>query len=459
MGENENHPFPKGVPALRIAYYAARANLYHLWQQHPDWEQAELAAALNSSVGWVKKWLKRLREERAAGIALEQSLQGHSRARKPSPPQTHPLVVEQILAIRDRPPEGLRRVPGPEAIHYYLGRDPLVQFFHLPVPSCKTISRVLKAHDRIAQPSKRSAQLLERPAPMSAWQLDFKDVESVPADAEGKRQHVVETLNIIDTGTSVLLDAHVRADFTAQTAKARPGPDPGQVWLSRAHHPRSRYTALVGSPAGSDFPAALIRLCACVGIEVQVCAAHHPQQNGFVERYNRTYQEECLALDRPSDLPQAQAVTQAFVPHYNVERPHQGISCGNRPPRTAFPTLPPLPPLPPTIDPDSWLKPLDGVHLERKVDRNAMVSIDLLRYYVSAKLVGHQVSLQLDAQARCVHVYLEEHRLKSLPLRGLVGRLLSFEQFLAHMLHQARAQARLRSLQERKYRTAARATP
>jgi hypothetical protein len=29
---------------------------------------------------------------------------------------------------------------------------------------------------------------------------------------------VVETLNIIDTGTSVLLDAHVRADFTAETA-------------------------------------------------------------------------------------------------------------------------------------------------------------------------------------------------------------------------------------------------
>jgi hypothetical protein len=36
----------------------------------------------------------------------------------------------------------------------------------------------------------------------------------------------------------------------------------------------------------------------------------------------------------------------------------------------------------------------------------------------------------------------------------MVGRHLSFEEFLAHMLYQARAQARLRSLQERKYRTA-----
>src|SRR5947209_19261432 len=34
--------------------------------------------------------------------------------------------------------------------------------------------------------------------------------------------------------------------------------------------------------------------------------------------------------------------------------------------------------------------------------------------HVSAKLVGHHVSLQLDAKARCVHVYLEQQRVKSL---------------------------------------------
>src|SRR5436305_7454538 len=65
--------------------------------------------------------------------------------------------------------------------------------------------------------------------------------------------------------------------------------------------------------------------------------------------------EECLAVDQPRDLSQAQAATEAFVEHYNVERPHQGLACGNRPPRTAFPTLHTLPPLPSTIDPDSWL--------------------------------------------------------------------------------------------------------
>src|SRR5206468_10853279 len=85
---------------------------------------------------------------------------------------------------------------------------------------CKTIDRVLKRHQRIPERGQPVHQPLERPAPMSAWQIDFKDVSSVPADQEGKRKHVVETLNIIDTGTSVLLDAHVRSDFTAETALA-----------------------------------------------------------------------------------------------------------------------------------------------------------------------------------------------------------------------------------------------
>jgi transposase InsO family protein len=443
---------------MTLSYYAARANLYQLWQQHPDWEHATLAVALGCSKGWVKKWLRRFREERAAGVPLADILPGYSRARKQPPIKTHALVVQQVLAIRDQPPEGLRRVPGQEAIRYYLERDPVLQFFQIPLPSCKTIYRILKAHDRIPTGGKRLHQPLERPAPMTCWQVDFKDVSSVPADPEGKRQHVVETLNIIDTGTSVLLDAHVRADFTAETALEA-------LALSLAKYgcptviTLDRDARWVGSPAGSDFPAALIRFCACLGIQVQVCAPQHPEQNAFVERYNRTYQEECLVLDRPQDLPQAQAVTEAFVQHYNVERPHQGLACGNRPPRTAFPTLAALPPVPSTIDPDSWLSSLDGLHLERKVDRNGMLSIDLKRYYVSAKLVGHHVSVQLDAKAGCLHVYLEQHLLKSLPVRGLVGRSLSFEQFLTHMLQQARAQHRLRSLQERRYRTAAFTSP
>jgi hypothetical protein len=57
-----------------------------------------------------------------------------------------------------------------------------------------------------------------RNAPMTVWQADFTDVTSVAVEPDGKRQHGVQTLDILDSGTSVLLDAQVRADFTAEVA-------------------------------------------------------------------------------------------------------------------------------------------------------------------------------------------------------------------------------------------------
>ena len=54
--------------------------------------------------------------------------------------------------------------------------------------------------------------------PSRAWQIDFKDASSVPADPYGKQQHVVEILNVVDMGTSIVLAAHVHANFHAQTA-------------------------------------------------------------------------------------------------------------------------------------------------------------------------------------------------------------------------------------------------
>lgn len=247
---------------MLISDDAARASLSVRWQQHPAWSHAQFAAALGCSQSWVDNWRKRLREEQAGGLPVEQSLQGHSRARRSPPSRTHPVGSEMILSMRDQPPDGLRRVPGQEAIRYYVERDPAVQFFQMPLPSCKTIERLLKAHQRIPEHGKPVQQPLPRPKPLRAWQIDCKEVSRVPADPQGNHQPVVEPLTSLDTGTSVLLDAQVRADCTAETALealARPLAKYGcPTSLTLDRDPR-----WVGRPAGSDFPAALGRLGAC----------------------------------------------------------------------------------------------------------------------------------------------------------------------------------------------------
>lgn len=121
-----------------------------------------------------------------------------------------------------------------------------------------------------------------------------KDVSTVrpdPSDPTGKQMHVVETLDVLDVGTSVLLDTQVHPQFTAQTALE------GVVETFRTHGlptqiTLDRDTRWVGSPQGSDFPSALVRLFLCLGVQIQVCDPHHPQQNGFVERFHRTRSEK-----------------------------------------------------------------------------------------------------------------------------------------------------------------------
>jgi Homeodomain-like domain-containing protein len=233
---------------MTTSYYAERANLYRLQQVHPQWSHQQLAATLGRSREWVKKWRKRFREEVAADLPLEQVLQGHGRARIHPPPRTPAPVVERVLSIRDAPPQGLRRVPGPEAIAYYLHQEAEQEAEPLPVPSCRTIYRLLKAHQRIAQRQPRVTQPVERPAPLSSWQLDFKDVSTVPADPLGKQQHVVETRSAAGCGHLAAVGGAGARGFHRRNRLSvrRPdAPDPGEA---AAAHLGSR-SALGGESA------------------------------------------------------------------------------------------------------------------------------------------------------------------------------------------------------------------
>jgi len=198
-----------------------------------------------------------------------------------------------------------------------------------------------------------------------------------------------------------------------------------------------RDTRWVGAPQGSDFPAALIRFCHSIGVAVLVCEPHHPQQHGFVERYHRTSQEECLSRHRPTTLEQVREVTESFSEHYNWQRPHQGLSCGNQPPRMAFPTLPSLPKVPDVVNADAWLCWVDGEHVVRQVPSQGFVKVDLRSYYVSSKLAGQPVTLRINASQRCLQVVHPQDILRSLPLKGLYQRSSSYQDYVELMQREA----------------------
>ena len=65
--------------------------------------------------------------------------------------------------------------------------------------------------------------------------------------------------------------------------------------------------------------------CAEHGITLRFIQKGKPSQNGFIERFNRTYREEVLDRYVFTDLDQARLFTHAWMWVYNNERPHSSL--------------------------------------------------------------------------------------------------------------------------------------
>jgi transposase InsO family protein len=412
-----------------------RHRLRCLLDIRPDWKIQDFADAIGRSRSWVKKWSKRLRQ---AAPDDESVLEGHSCIRRTPPPKLSQVVIDRILEIRDHPPHNLGRIPGPKAILYYLHQEASTTLQNQRLPrSTRTIWSILHQNQRIVEPRRRKHQSMERPEPMQSWQLDFKDASTVPPEADGKQQHMVEVFDMVDVGTSILIAAEARSDFTMATAietaaaivTERGLPD--TVTIDR--DPR-----FVGETSQRESPSAFLRFWLCLGVEVMICPPRRPDLNGFVERYHRTYNEECLQVHRPADLESVRKVTEAFRQHYNDERPHQGISCGNQPPRVAFPHLPVRPPVPAIVDADRWIEALDGHEYVRKVQQDGSVTVGTGRYYLPKALVGQQVRLQIDARERMMVARHNEQEVKRMSIVGSGRGRMPFAQFVEELCIEAR---------------------
>jgi hypothetical protein len=252
-------------------------------------------------------------------------------------------------------------------------------------------------------------------------------------------------LDTVDAGSSLVINAQPRADFTAETTLVAVAETlqehglPAEVMFDRD----SRF---VGRTGRRDFPSPVVRFWLCLGVQATVLPPRRPDLNCFVERYHRAYEEECLRVFRPADLPRVCEVTARYTYHYNVERPHQGLACGNRPPQVALvergTALDSRPPVPAVVDPDRWVVALDGQRFVRKVTADTHVSVDDERYYIAQALVGQYVTLRVDAATREFVVEHQDQEVKRLPIKGLGGGPLPFDAYLTRMCAEARADRR-----------------
>jgi len=151
------------------------------------------------------------------------------------------------------------------------------------------------------------------------WALDFM------ADAlYGGR--AFRTLNIIDEGNREVLGIEVATSIPSL----------------RVIRVMEQLIELHGKPKalrldnGSELTSiAFTEWCQVRGIEPRFIQPGKPDQNAFIERFNKTYRDEVLDAYVFDSIEQVREITDTWLPQYNEERPHDSL--GRVPPLTFMP--------------------------------------------------------------------------------------------------------------------------
>jgi hypothetical protein len=141
------------------------------------------------------------------------------------------------------------------------------------------------------------------------------------------------------------------------------------------------------------------RICRENGIRHLLTAPYSPTTTGKVERFHKTLRAECLRGRVFASIEAAQAAIDAWVVHYNTERPHQSI--GMVPPARRFalakasesaPVTEPGPeptPAEPTAAPEIG----KGLGITRWVDQSGRIGLGGFKYHVGRWLAGEKVEI------------------------------------------------------------------
>jgi transposase InsO family protein len=239
------------------------------------------------------------------------------------PHQMPPAVEARVVELRRANPGW-----GPRTILHRLARDGVD-----PLPGRSSVHRTLVRHGLI-EPAKRRRRRgdykrWERGRSMELWQMDVvgrihladgTELSAVTGIDDHSRFCVCARLVARATARPV-------CDALAQAMRAHGVPD--QILTDNG----KVFTARFGKGPG---PVLFDRICNDNGIRHLLTAPYSPTTTGKVERFHKTLRAEWLADNdyRYATLAEAQASLDAWVAHYNTERPHQSV--GMEPPATRF---------------------------------------------------------------------------------------------------------------------------
>jgi putative transposase len=157
---------------------------------------------------------------------------------------------------------------------------------------------------------KRTVQPLNVPAvPNAVWSIDFMH-DTLYA---GRR---FRTFNVLDDGVREILDIEIDTSL--------PGERIVRV-LDRLKEWRGTPAAIRCDNGPELLSLAFTTWCEENDVEIRYIQPGKPNQNAFIERFNRTYREEVLSAYLFEDLDQVREITWKWMRVYNEERPHDAL--------------------------------------------------------------------------------------------------------------------------------------
>ena len=273
----------------------------------------EVADAVGVSRQSVHTWVARYLVGGLAGLV--------DRSRRPAscPHQVGTVVEVKVAEMRREHPRW-----GSKRIRMELLRRPVAG---VVVPSTATINRILtRQHLVVPRPRKRprdSYVRWERPGPMQLWGMDIVGGVMLvnPVTGEVREAKVVTA---VDDHSRYCVSAKVVEHATSRAvclafaeALVRFGV-PQEVLTDNGKQFTDRF--------GKGGEVLFDKICRKNAITHRLTAPASLNQNGKVERFHGTFRPDFLDQVGPfTSVEQAQAAVDAWVAHYNTDRPHQGL--------------------------------------------------------------------------------------------------------------------------------------
>jgi transposase InsO family protein len=333
-----------------------------------------------------------------------------------------PVTEARIVEIRRAHPGW-----GADRIGYQLDRDGIG-----PVPGRTSIYRALVRNGLVVPGQRRRRRSeyrrWERARPMELWQMDVVGGFHLADGTELKAVSGIDDSSRFGVSARLVRRATACPVCEALLAGLRRYGVPDQILTDNGKVFTGRF-----GPAGSSAEVLFDRVCAENGIRHLLTAPRSPTTTGKVERWHKTIRAEFLAEHdyQYATIAELQQALDAWVDHYNTERPHQAL--GMRPPIDRFQlasaavgTVVESAPVPvptsagrPVVEPTPQIVRLPGV--QRWVDQHGLISLGGFRYRVPIVLAGEPVeAVAAEHLVRIFHreVLVAEHVQRRKPDTG-----------------------------------------